>query len=506
MPQVCSTCSRVNPPEASYCYFDGSILAGHQRRGPVNPGAQLFPHAFHFPDGQACRNFDELATACQHKWSIAVDLLKQGFFAGFLGGLGRSDLALAAQEAARFPDADRGLDQLLSKLPTQVLQAPQLKVEPTTINLGVVPMGEDRTFEVHLTNLGMRLLYGSISSDSKWLALGDAPQKLFQFGAENLVTVHVRGQHLRAGTKALEGSLLVESNGGSATVTVLVEVPIVPFSEGVLSGALTPRQIAEKAKPAPLEAAPLFENGAVARWFAHNGWTYPVQGPPSSGMSAVQQFFEALGLTKPPKVEVTTPALVLEGEIGQALETSIELKSSERKPVFAHATADQPWLDVSRVKLNGRFATIRVIIVGVPNRPGEVLQATITVTGNGNQRFYVPLTLSVRGSPWANLAPMDAIVAVPGMAEVALNAEPVVVPAIAIPSSGGTLEAMPVTPPPLPVDIARSTPPPPSRAMPIVAQAVPITRGADRLWLHLIPLAALFLGLILVLLRDILAK
>jgi len=39
---------------------------------------------------------------------------------------------MAAQEAARFPDRDRGLDQLLDKLPTQALPPPKLKVEPTT--------------------------------------------------------------------------------------------------------------------------------------------------------------------------------------------------------------------------------------------------------------------------------------------------------------------------------------------------------------------------------------
>ena len=33
-------------------------------------------------------------------------------YAYLFGGLGRVDLAMAAQEAAKFPDTDRGLDQL----------------------------------------------------------------------------------------------------------------------------------------------------------------------------------------------------------------------------------------------------------------------------------------------------------------------------------------------------------------------------------------------------------
>src|SRR5262249_892289 len=160
------------------------------------------------PTGQACRNFDQLAMACQQNWAAAVDLLKQGFLASFLGGVGRVDLAMAAQEAARYPDQDRGLDQLLDKVPTQVLQKPKLVAEPSAINPGPTRGGTDRQFEMHLANQGMRLLYGSVVSDCKWLTLGEAPgaaQKLFQFGSEGTIHVQVRGQHLRAGNKPLEG-------------------------------------------------------------------------------------------------------------------------------------------------------------------------------------------------------------------------------------------------------------------------------------------------------------
>jgi hypothetical protein len=63
--------------------------------------------------------------------------------------------------------------------------------------------------------------------------------------------------------------------------------------------------VAEKAKAHPREAAPLFEQGVVSRWYKDNGWTYPVQGPASSGLAAVQQYFEALGLTPAPKVDIS---------------------------------------------------------------------------------------------------------------------------------------------------------------------------------------------------------
>jgi predicted secreted protein len=402
MSQVCRKCSHANPPEAVYCYFDGVILGGPAANGsPIRAGAKPFPNPFVFPSGQVCNNFDQLATACQQNWSVAVALLQQGFLGSFLGGIGRADLAQAAQEAAHFPDVDRGLDQLLAKLPTQVLDAPKLRVEPTDIHLGILDFGTNRDFELHLANHGLRLVYGSVSSDCKWLTLGEAPghpQRLFQFASEAVLTVQIRGQYLRAGQKTLEGRLVVESNGGTAAVTVRTDVPIKPYVGGVLAGATTPRQIAEKARAFPKEAALLFESGAVAKWFAGNGWTYPVQGPAASGVGAVQQFFEALGLSKPPKVEISHTALAFRGHVGEALEATVELKSEEKRPIYAHAVCDQPWLDVSEHAIRiGRNAAIQVVIARVPRRPGETLQANVIVVANGNQKFNVPVSLAIDG-------------------------------------------------------------------------------------------------------------
>jgi hypothetical protein len=516
----------VNPPEAAYCYYDGAILAGHSANGgPINQGSAPFPSQFVFPSGQVCRNFDQLALACQQNWKAAVDLLTQGFLTSFLGGLGRSDLAMAAQEAARFPDQERGLDQLLAKLPTHVLEDPKLKAEPTEINLGRVDMGTDRQIDVHLRNQGMRLLYGSVVSDCKWLTLGEGlgnPQKLFQFGVETAIPVHIRGQHLRAGTKPLEGKLVIESNGGSATLTVRAEVPVKPFPDGVLAGALSPRQVADKALQQPKAAAPLFEKGAVAEWFTHNGWTYPVQGPSASGLGAVQQFFEALGLAKAPKVEITTLSISLNGQVGQALQGTIEVKSEEKRPVYAYATCDQPWANVARAKLNGRIATIAVRVPSVPNRPGETLRANLHVTGNGNQRFVVPLILNIEGSPFAELtiggpapfstgagttepfvpvvpaysvggtATLDASAAAPELAaRAAVHAGTATVPVVPVPLTAG----FPAT---AGAATAATAYLPPFTAPPLVHRA----RAPVPVWAHLIPLAVLFLGLIGILVYD----
>jgi hypothetical protein len=503
MAQICSKCSHANPADATYCFYDGVLLGGHTARdGAAARGSYPFPSQFVFPSGQVCGSFDQLALACQQRWGEAVDLLRQGFLASFLGGLGRADLATAAQEAARFPDLDRGLDQLLAKLPTQVVESPKLKVEPAEVSLGVVPMGADRGFELHLANQGMRLLYGSVVSDSKWLTLGETPgnaQKLFQLRDEAVIPVHIRGQHLRAGNKPLEGQLLLDSNGGQQVVQVRVEVPVKPFPQGVLEGATTPRQIAEKAKKFAKEAASLFESGAVAQWFKDNGWIYPVQAPTASGLGAVQQFFEALGLASAPKVEVPEKSISLQGSVGQSLHYNLEVRTPEKRPIYAYATSDQPWLDVGRAKLSGRFATLPVLVPNVPNRPGETLQATVHVTANGNQRFAIPVTLAVAGgSPFAFTAVPAVPVGAPGaVAAVPMPAAPILLePIEAVPVAGEPFASFALGAPP--------AAPAPAAAV-VLAPATQPHRPRERLpgWAHLLPAGLLFLALLFTIVKDL---
>jgi hypothetical protein len=499
MSSVCAQCSRVNPADAAYCYHDGAALAG-RAGGPVNAGSAPFPSPFVFPDGLACRNFDQLAVACQQNWRDAAELLKKGFLGTFLGNMGRLDLARAAQEAADFPDTDRGLDQLLAKLPTQAVQAPKLKAEPTEINLGQLAIGADRATELHLSNLGMRLLYGSVASDCNWLGLGEAPgstQKLFQFGADQMLAVHVIGKHLRAGTKPLEGRLVVESNGGSATVTVRAEVPIIPIKDGLFAGALTPRQVAEKAKANPKDAAPLFENGVVAQWYQSNGWKYPVQGPTMSGMGAIQQFFEALGVAKAPKLELATKTLALEGERGQVLKAQVEVATPERKPAYAWGTCDQPWVEFGTTRLNGRNASV-LVTVKIPAQAGDVLEAKVQIVGNGNQKFVVPLKVNVLG-------------AVPLME---LEPDPVSTSSAPTATDFGSTEVVPSRAPAAVADATVAlTPLDAETAEPAVVAisrtgaaagkkkfSLPELRGA---WRHLLPLGVLVLALFGTVLHDI---
>jgi hypothetical protein len=507
MSHTCTKCSRVNPEEAVYCYFDGIPLNGLGRAGgPIAVGAQPFPNPFVFPSGRTCRSFDELAIACNEEWAAARELLREGFLGSFFVGLGRPDLARAADEARRFPDPDRGFNQLLAKLPTDVLVESSVRAQPQSVNLGTIPVGENRRFDLHLENTGMRLAYGTITVENcPWLMLGDAPgavQKLFQFFHETTVPVHVIGKQLPASRKLLEGKLTVESSSGeSLTVVVRAEVPVTPFpGTSLLAGARSPRQVAEKAKDKPKEAAVLFENGEVAAWYKSNGWTYPVQGPAASGLGAVQQFFEALGLTPPPRIQLKDKEVTFQGNVrDDHLRFTLEVFTEERKPIYAHAVSDQPWLEISRVKLKGRSAHLTLRVPSVPNRPGETLLARVKIQSNGNQKFVVPVTLHIAHNfDFTAPAPPPP----PPPPPPAPDPLPLDIPEL--------IEEAPAA---LPVAVTLSAPPPPPRPAPVPAPVrVPVlaappqrSRGKPN-WAHAVPAGLLALALLVVVIVDLASR
>jgi hypothetical protein len=400
MASRCRTCQRVNPADAAYCYHDGTPLDGGAAAAhPRAAGGQAFGHPLYLPSGRWCRTFDELALALQDDWKGALELLKQGYLEGFLSGVGRADLAQAARAAGKFPDPDRGLDEFLAKLPGTALQPPRLAVLPQEINLGTLAVGGQRRFALRLQNQGMRLLYGTVTCpDTPWLAVGDPPgaaEKRFHFRDEQVLPVLVQGDRLRASPQGLEGRLTVASNAGSVTVVVRASIPVKPFPEGVLAGATSPRQLARQAKARPKEAAVLFQGGKVAAWYKANGWSYPIQGPSASGLGAVQQFFEALGLVVPPAVEINTQAVNFLGNPGDQLEYMLEVNAKEPRPVYAHASSDKAWLQAGPAQLRGRTARIPLRIPAVPDRPGDTLFARVLVSANGNQRFEVNVGLAI---------------------------------------------------------------------------------------------------------------
>ena len=67
---------------------------------------------------------------------------------------------------------------------------------------------------------------------------------------------------------------------------------------------------------------------------------------------------------------------------------------------------------------NGRSATIPLAVPSVPNKPGQVITAHVTVVGNGNQKFVIPVTLTIgenlnfaAAAPVAPVRGSDAVLA-----------------------------------------------------------------------------------------------
>ncbi len=537
MPRRCHECTRLSPSEAAFCWFDGfpldgsAVVAGEGTS--INFSVWAFPSPFVFPNGTSCRNFLQFAIACQRNPQEAAEVLKGGFFESFFSLLGRTDLAMIARNAAKTPDPERALDELLGKIPGAPLESPVLQVEPAHKDFGVVPVGDERRFELTLTNKKDRLLYGKASVDNcPWLVLGDAGTsgKLFQFYDKLTLPVRLVGDRLRAYSKTQRAEIVIETNGGNTTVVVQVLVPVKPFSEGVLSGATSPRQLAEKAKAHSKEAADLLENGAVARWYASNGWTYPVQGPTATGIAAVQQLFEVLGFVKIPKVELSEPAIALRGKPGDRLEYIVTVMAQEKRPALGFGVSNEPWLTVGKPTFRGQMASIPLMVPAVPSQPNSTLTATVKVTANGGQRFDVPVTLHVGDSPLPP-PPQNGTAAPDPVEDSVLTLVPdmlAAAPAVTPPAPPPVLPVPVYAPAPAPVLAPAPTPipvtipsPAPVLSQPIAVLATPApvavalvaaarsSRPPTRrligpLLMRLLPLGIVFLGLAVAVGRDLL--
>ncbi len=401
----CPTCSKVNPANAAYCYYDGRALLNAGQSGPLRLGTRPFSLPFCFSDGQGCANYNQLVLACDRRWNEARGYLLNGTWESFFSSLGRPDLAVLAMQSAKEPDPDLGLCRLLEGLPAdaEALRPAQLSLPSTEENLGTLVPGKDHKIQLVIENQGMLVLRGSVMTDCDWLVFsdsqGNATQKLFQTRDSYHLSVTVAGHKLRAGPKPLDGQIIIDTNGGREIVVVCATVPVRPFPRGeiignVLAGARSPRELAVKAKLHPNEAAVQFEQGMVKAWYESNGWTYPIQGTQARGKGALMQFFEALGLVKPPRLEIDTARIDCQGEVGERLTKQVVLRTEEARPVYADAQSDQRWIKVLPAKSQGKSVTIPLRIE-IPSRPGETLHATVTCQGNGQQRFVVPVTLTV---------------------------------------------------------------------------------------------------------------
>jgi len=395
----CPRCQRANPAEASFCHYDGSEL----RVAPGSPyrGAEL-GREFVFPSGRRCKTYDELVRGCSAEWGAARRMLQQGGLRQFLAGIGRMDLALAADSHANQADLDVALDQFLARLPTREPTGPKLELNPRRVNAGKLKPGESRQFTLTISNTGSRLLHGTLQVEGEdWLSFGpNVPRSIpIKTGKQQQQSIHIDTFGLVAGQK-YAANLKVDTNGGVFEVPVQVEVVAVPFPHAPLEGATTARELAYKMRDVPKQAVPLLETGEVERWFTLNGWRYPVQGPPASGIAAVQQFFEGMGVSKPPPLTVSDESVLMICRAGQTVSGRVTLKTSARKWVFGRVESDVPWLVPLESDVAGAQQALIQFQAASEGLPvGQRQTGRLTITANGGQKFRVLVHFEVRPRP-----------------------------------------------------------------------------------------------------------
>ena len=181
------------------------------------------PFVFNLNSGAVCRSWDDFLKVSAQRWSDLRDELTSGRLAAFLTNTGHA--AARAPTPAAAGSADERLDAWLGRLPFSRPAKPELDVHPKTLVVRAKGGGGTTTSKVQITNTGYRLLRSSVRVEPPgipWLKLGKSVD------GQSIVTVEASDVPLEIQfpervTKSLEATLVVESNGGTARVKVVLE-------------------------------------------------------------------------------------------------------------------------------------------------------------------------------------------------------------------------------------------------------------------------------------------
>jgi hypothetical protein len=406
MVQLCPRCQRANPDPAVFCHFDGYLLK-QGAAGAAGVGTLL--QEFIFPSGRRCRTFDELVQNCYYEWEEARDLLADGTFASYLAGIGRADLARAAREAQANPDRDVGLTNFLNVLPaTAGVQGPKLLISPRKLVVGPVRVGESRGVTVKLTNEGKGLLQGNVhvSDGAEWLKIDDPDATdaglSVKTAKDQTVTLAADTAQLTVGQN-YSGKLVIVTNGGVAEVPVRLDLVVKPFARAPYAGANSPRDLARRMSKDPDAGSSMLHSGEIARWFASNGWAYPIAGAPAPGRAAVQQFFEELGLAKPPPIALSEHEFRFRAKPPEVIDGQVTLRTSARRIVYGRVESDAPWLKVKTPNVAGDFQVqVGFEVDSSLTDEDRLYQGTLKIIANAGQAFTVRVQVDVHGNkkPW----------------------------------------------------------------------------------------------------------
>jgi hypothetical protein len=397
----CPRCQRANPDAASFCYYDGAELKPHQD-GAKTPVFQRLLREFIFPSGRKCQTFDELAQGCHEEWDSAKGLLRQGVFVQYFNANGRADLAKAAQEAQAHSDPDIALLRFVGALPTLRSQAPRLDLNPRRLLLGNINPSETRQVQLTISNHGQGLLQGTlkVSEGGQWLRIAGSSdgQYALHVSRDQQITLQVDTRGLPA-AQTYGGKLTVITNGGVVEVPVRMDLVAQPFARAPFQGAKTPREMAERMRNQPKAAVPLLESGEISRWFTSNHWNYPVRGLLAKGVAGVQQFFEAMGLSKPPPVQISQSEVRFTCNYPERSRFQITLNTPARKWVYGQVESDKPWIKVQTPNVGGPQQAAIVFEIDPTLAQRGRAEGRLKIIANGGKTLTVRVVGDMRGGP-----------------------------------------------------------------------------------------------------------
>jgi hypothetical protein len=332
-------------------------------------------------------------------------------------------LAKAAHEAKAQDDPDLALESFIGSLPAITEQGPRLDLNPRRLNLGTLHVGDVRQARLAVVNQGEGLLHGTLAviEGNSWLQLAEGKttgECAIRTSREQQILLRIDTRGLAAPHK-YAAKLTVITNGGIVEVPVRLDLSVHPFSCVPFRGVASPREMADLMRVQSKAAAPLLESGEVARWFTANGWTYPVSGPCAKGIAAVQQFFEGMGLSKPPTVRLAEEDLHLTCLAGQVANGQVILRTDARKWIYARAESESPWLRVTAQNVSGPQQTL--IPLEADSRdllPGQAHAAALRIVANAGQLLTTCIRLEVHRSaepPARRLARPLLVCAVAGL-------------------------------------------------------------------------------------------
>jgi len=219
------------------------------------------------------------------------------------------------------------------------------------------------------------------------------------------VQITATTQELPAG-QLYHASLILETNGGTVEVPVELEVSPLPFPAEPFRGITEPKYLAAQMRLHAKEAARLLREGVVRQWFETNHWVWPVAGDTAPGVAAVQQFYEGLGVNKPPRLEVEPAEIhcTVQSE-EERPEFAVLFRSPDPKWVYARITTTEPWLTVDRETIYGPQHAVFSLTVLPTELPGPGRYETVVqIQGNGGQRLQLPVRVQYEEPPLQLLA------------------------------------------------------------------------------------------------------